>query len=99
MKESRIKSALEAIARRQVPENTDIWPRIQSRLPKGTSFMRLQTKMSWSLLWVLLALALLTTAAYALYRYFNDPGLQAAEEAGLITDMNATAEASLGTAQ
>ncbi|HEY5983480.1 MAG TPA: hypothetical protein VIU38_08400 [Anaerolineales bacterium] len=99
MKESRIKSALEAIARRQVPENTDIWPRIQSRLPKGTSFMRLQTKMSWSLLWVLLALALLTTAAYALYRYFNDPGLQAAEEAGLITDVNATAEASLATAQ
>ena len=35
MKESRIKSALEAIARRQVPENTDIWPRIQSRLPGG----------------------------------------------------------------
>jgi hypothetical protein len=92
MKESRVRSALEAIARREVPENATIWPAIDARLKKGVFIMRLQSKWSWSVALVLLAMLLLTTVAYALYRYLNDPGLRSAQEAGLISDVNTTAE-------
>jgi hypothetical protein len=40
---------------------------------------------------------LLTTVAYALYRYLNDPGLRSVQEAGLISDVNTTAEPNLLT--
>lgn len=97
MKESRVRSALEAIARREVPENATIWPGIDARLKKGVLIMRLQSKWSWSVALVLLAMLLLTTVAYALYRYLNDPGLRSAQEAGLISDVNTTAEPDLLT--
>ena len=97
MKESRVRSALEAIARREVPENATIWPAIDARLKKGVLIMRLQSKWSWSVALVLLAMLLLTTVAYALYRYLNDPGLRSAQEAGLISDVNTTAEPNLLT--
>jgi hypothetical protein len=92
MKESRVKEALEAIARRSVPENTDLWPNVELRLRHGAGSMNAQFKLSWSLVLLILASILVTTVAYALYRYFNDPGLQAAQDAGLITDVNATAQ-------
>lgn len=41
---------------------------------------------------ILLALLLLTTAAYAVYRLMGDPGLQSVQDAGLITDLNVTAQ-------
>lgn len=97
MKDSRVKTALQAIARRGVPDDTNLWPRIQSRMPKGPLPMNWQTKWSWSLVWLILALVLLTTAAYALYHYLYDPGLQSAQDAGLFTDMNTTAEPNLLT--
>ena len=50
-----------------------------------------------SLVWLILALILLTTAAYALYHYLYDPGLQSAQDAGLFTDMNMTAQPNLLT--
>ncbi len=59
--------------------------------------MKWQTKWSWSLVWLILALVLLTTAAYALYHYLYDPGLQSAQDAGLFTDVNTTAEPNLLT--
>ena len=61
--------------------------------------MRWQAKWSWSLVWLILALALLTTAAYALYRYLSDPGLQAVQDAGLFTDVNTTSEPNVLTPQ
>lgn len=99
MKESRVRSALEAIARRGISEDIDLWPGISARLQKDSATMRLRNKWSWSLALVLLALILLTTVAYALYRYFSDPGLQAVQDAGLFTDVNTTSEPNLLTPQ
>ena len=54
--------------------------------------MKPKIKLTWSLVLVILALILATTVAYALYRYFTDPGLQNANDAGLVTDLNDTAQ-------
>jgi hypothetical protein len=97
MKESRLRSILEALASRSVSTKTDLWPEIEARLNQDNPAMPLRTKWSWSLALVILALALLTSVAYALYRYFSDPGLRSAGEAGLITDVNTTSEPSLLT--
>jgi hypothetical protein len=91
MKKDRMKDALESIASRTIPQDTDLWPRIAAQLEKDTVSMK-PLKLTWSLALAILALILVTSAAYALYRYFSDPGLQAAQEAGLITDLNSTAE-------
>lgn len=97
MKESRVRSILEALASHSVSTKTDLWPEIEARLNQENPSMRLRTRWSWSLALVILALALLTSVAYALYRYFSDPGLRSAGEAGLITDVNTTSEPSLLT--
>jgi len=97
MKEPRVRSALESIAEGEVPEDVTLWPAIDARMKQTAFLLRLQSKWSWSVALVLLALLLLTTAAYALYRYLNDPGLRSAQEAGLISDVNTTAEPNLQT--
>jgi hypothetical protein len=89
---SKIYAALEALAHRDIPENTDLWPRIAAQARKDAYPVNSKLKFTWTALLVLLALALATTAGYALYRYFFDPGLQSVNEAGLITDLNATAQ-------
>jgi hypothetical protein len=99
MKESPIKSALESIARHGVGEIGDLWPALSHRLGRSPIVAPRRPSLTWSLALALLALALLTTVAYALYRYFNDPGLRSAQEAGLFTDMNSTAESSPLTPQ
>jgi hypothetical protein len=54
--------------------------------------MRLQSKWSWSVALVLLATLLLTTVAYALYRYLTIQPAVGYRSAGLISDVNTTAE-------
>jgi len=67
MKNNRMKDALENIARRGVPENTNLWPRIESRLDKRSSFMQtLRTRPALVLIIILLALSLLTGVVYAI---------------------------------
>lgn len=89
---NRIHSVLEAIARRDIPANTDLWPQIAARIErKDVGPMNPRLKLSWTVVLVLLGLVLATTAAYAVYRYFDDPGLQAVRDAGLIQNVNATA--------
>jgi hypothetical protein len=66
MKDNRMKDALENIARGGVPENTNLWPRIESRLEQRSSFMQtLRARPVMMIVIVLLALALLTGVAYA----------------------------------
>jgi hypothetical protein len=90
---SKIHSALEAVARREIPENTDLWPQIATRLErKDTVHINPKLKLTWTVVLVLLGLLLATTAAYALYRYFSDPGLQAVSDAGMFTNINSTAQ-------
>jgi hypothetical protein len=52
-------------------------------------------KLSWTVVLVLLVLIIATTAAYAYYRLMSDAGLQGVRDAGLITDLNLTAEATV----
>ncbi len=89
---SKIYDALEALARHDIPENTDLWPRIAAQARKDAYTVNPKLKLAWTLALVLLALILATTAGYALYRYFSDPGMQSVSDAGLITDLNATAQ-------
>jgi hypothetical protein len=67
MNDERMKEALEFIARHNVPEETNLWPRIASKLDEKTSLMQnLRARPVLLALVVLLLLALLSGAAYAL---------------------------------
>ncbi len=69
------------------------WSSIIRRLKrKEKTNMNPKLKLVWTVVLVLLGLILATTAAYAVYRYFSDPGLQAVNEAGMFTDVNSTAQ-------
>ena len=69
MKEDRMKDALENIARGGIPENTNLWPRVEARLDKRSSFMQsLRARPVMVIVIVLLALSLLTGVVYAIGR-------------------------------
>ncbi len=93
MKDESIRISLEIIARRNIPENTNLWPRLAARIEqKDTLSMNMKWKLVWTILLVLLGLSALTGVAYAFYHYFNDAGLQSVSDAGLISTVNATAQ-------
>jgi len=91
MKAERAKHVLDSLAH-DIPEDTNLWPAISARLTKDTVSMNPRTKLVSTLLLVLLALAIFSTAAYAFYRYFLDPGLQHVNDSGMITNLDATAQ-------
>lgn len=95
MKNNRMKAALENIARAGIPENTNLMPSITARIEKEKMSMKPGFRLTWSFVLAILALILATSVAYALYRYFADPGLQSVNEAGMITDLNSTAQPNL----
>ena len=67
MKDNRMKDALENIARRGVPENTNLWPRIKSRIDQRNSFMQnLRARPVMAIVIVMFALSLLTGVVYAI---------------------------------
>jgi len=66
MNKERMKTALESIARRNVPEDTNLWPRIASRIERKTIVQTLRAKPALLFLVLLLALTLLTGVAYAI---------------------------------
>jgi hypothetical protein len=93
MKDESIRKSLETIAQRNIPENTNLWPRLAARLEqKDTVAMTLKWKLVWTILLVLLGLFAVTGAAYAFYHYFNDTGLQSVSNEGLVSTVNATAQ-------
>ncbi len=97
MKQQTIKSLLEDISSRAVPEKTDLKSSIFQKLgihesASGTRNLRLSA--SAILLSIILVLVL-ATAVYAAYRLWWDPGLQGVKDAGLGSDLNATAQPTL----
>jgi len=69
MNEKRMKEALEAIARRDVPEKINLWPRLEARLEQRRSWMQtLRARPVMTFVIVLLALSLLTGVVYAIGR-------------------------------
>ena len=96
MKYESIRKSLQSIAQRDIPENTNLWPRLAARLErKDTVPMNLKWKLVWTILLVLLGLSAVTGVAYAFYHYFSDVGLQSVSDAGLLSTVNATAQPSL----
>lgn len=91
--DERLKSALQSIARREVPETVNLWPQLATHLEqKEIKTMKPARKLLWTVLLVLLALALVSGVAYALYNYFRgDVGLEAINQIGLISEQNTTA--------
>lgn len=94
----RLKTALEAVAQRDIPEGTNLWPQIATQLKeKDAQIMNMKMRLAWITVVILLGLLLTTTIAYAIHRYFNTPGLQYVEEAGMVTELNVTAQPTLHT--
>jgi len=68
MKPNRMNDALENIARRSIPENTNIWPRISAGLERKSLITTMRARPVVTVIVVLLALLILTTMVYALGR-------------------------------
>jgi hypothetical protein len=66
MNDKRMKKALENIARRGVPENTNLWPSISAQLERKSPMTTLRTRPFVAMLIALLVLLALTGAAYAI---------------------------------
>ena len=66
MKENRMRAVLESIARRDVPVEEDLWPRIAARVERKNFMQMVRTRPALVLFLVLLALVLLSGVAYAI---------------------------------
>ena len=66
MKNNRMKDALENIARRDIPENTNLMPRIAAQLERKSFTMTLRTRPLVAILLALFILLALTGVAYAI---------------------------------
>ena len=66
MNEKRMKDALENIARRGIPENTHLWPRISAQLERKSPMNLFRTRPLVALLIALFILLALSGVAYAI---------------------------------
>jgi hypothetical protein len=81
MKDNRMKDALENLARRGVPESTNLWPNISARLERKPPMMTLRSRPVVMILVVLLTLLALSGVAYALGRVLGYiPGIGLVEQ-------------------
>ncbi len=85
---------LDDLAAEHIPQTTNLAPRILAALEpaQGVRTMPPKIKFATTLLIVTLAILAITTIAYALYRWIGDPGMQSVEEAGLLTELDITAQ-------
>ncbi len=97
MNESRLNTKsysqiLDAIAAEQIAADLNLAPKILAKIQHGKG-MRMQPRLKFVtiVLIVFLALLVLTSVAYAIYRLVGDPGLQSVQDAGLVTDLDVTA--------
>jgi len=71
MTDKQIKQALENLARRGVPENTNLWPELAAKLERKSLMTTLRTRPFTAILIALFVLLALSGAAYALGRVFG----------------------------
>ncbi len=92
MKTRSYSQILDVIAAERITEDLDLTPKILAKIQHGKGMsMQPRFKLVTIALIVFLALILLTTVAYAIYRLMGDPGLQSVQDAGLVTDLDVTA--------
>jgi len=86
MKENRMKDALENIARRGVPEDVNLWPRIAVEFDERKSLMNtLRARPIVTIIVILLVMLILTTVAYAIGRLTGYiPGVGLVDRSGLL---------------
>ncbi len=85
-----LQHVLADIAQQHVADNVNLWPRLQLQV-RPQAVLHRPLRLAWTIALVLAALLTLTTVAYALYRIMADPGLQAVNDAGLVTDLDQAA--------
>ena len=84
---------LDAIAAEQIPADLNLAPKILANIHQRKEMNKqLRMRLSTTVLMVILALLILTTVAYAVYHLMSDPGLQSVQDAGLVTDLEVTAQ-------
>lgn len=87
---------LDAAVADRIPADLDLAPKILAKIQQGKGMkMQPRTRLVITVLIVFLALLVLTTVAYAVYRLVSDPGLQSVQDAGLVTDLKVTAQPTL----
>lgn len=80
----------------KIPETVNIAPRVLALVTQERrNPMQPKLKLITTIFLVILTVLVLTTAAYAVYRLLGDPGLQSVQDAGLVTDLNVTAQPTL----
>jgi hypothetical protein len=89
MDERDIRQALHSVAEQEIPEDMDLWPTIQKQLEKpATRRVRPALRLGKAAVVVAVA-ALVSAVGYAYYQSrMDDPGLQAVDNASLITYLN-----------
>lgn len=85
---------LDSLAADHLPDTTNLAPRILAVIESSQGGRKMPVKMKFATTLLLLTIAILaiTTIAYALYRWIGDPGLQSVEKAGLLTELDITAQ-------
>jgi hypothetical protein len=69
MKDESLRKSLQAIARRGIPENINLWPHLADILEKTDAVpMRPKWKLAWTIIIVILGLSIVTGVAYAVGR-------------------------------
>ena len=89
MNEKTFVRTLDDIARQGTQNHTDPWPKLREKI--GCSSEKTRPQLSKRLIFVLIAIAVLITAA-GVYILLMDAGLQKADESGLVAHLNQTAE-------
>lgn len=87
-------SALDEIAQKGVSNHADPYAQILAKIaPNRKPIMTvIPHKLSFTLIFSILGLIVTSVAVYAYYRLMIDPGLQAVQNAGLVTEYNQTAQ-------
>lgn len=90
MDERLISQALQDAARKDIPDDMELWPEVQARLGRATRTAA-RSRLSWVAVAILAMLAV-SVVAYAasllLQGGYLDPGMQGASEADLVTVLN-----------
>lgn len=96
MKTEKYAHLLDAAVSDRVPDTLNLAPRILASVQSSAAaHPRRPLKLAATLALVLLAALVFTTAAYAVYRWMADPGLQSVQDAGLVNNVDVTAQPTL----
>lgn len=68
---SKIRSALVLIARRDIPDDTDLWPQLAGRLERKDARMNPKLKLVWTIVLALIILLVVTGTVYAVSNWLK----------------------------